>query len=95
MRAFRDLHRSMHHRMQESDPVRESHERFMDWIRSNVERVVAQNPDVNDPAMICDIVVSLFEGATAGSESGMRPARDMIVYVFESVLPRKTAVAEP
>jgi TetR/AcrR family transcriptional regulator, repressor of the mexAB-oprM multidrug resistance operon len=94
MRAFRSLHRSMHHRMQESDPVKESHDRFMAWIRTNVERVLAQNRDVADPAMICDIVVSLFEGATVSSESGMRPARDMIVFTLKALLPEKAAVVE-
>ncbi len=94
MRAFRGLHRSMHHRMPESEPVRESHDRFMAWIRSNVERVLDQHPEVADPAMICDIVVALFEGATVGAESGMRPARDMIVFTLKALQVEKTAVVE-
>lgn len=94
MRAFRSLHLAMHHRMQESDPVRESHDRFLTWIRSNVERLLDQNADVADPAMVCDIVVALFEGATVGSETGMRPARDMIGFTLNTLLREKTAVVE-
>jgi len=95
MRAFRGLHRSMHYRMQESKAVRESHDRFMVWIRSNVERVVDQNPGVRDPEMVCDIIVSLFEGANIVSNSGMRPARDMIVFLFDSLLPKKPDLVKP
>ena len=94
MRAFRGLHRSMHDRMQDSDTVRESHDRFMAWIRSNVERVLDQNPKVDDPGMVCDVVVALFEGATVGSDSGMRPARDMIRFTLKALLPEKTAAVK-
>lgn len=93
MRAFRGLHRSMHSRMEDSDAVRESHDRFISWFRGNVERAVHREPGVVDPDMVCDLVVSLFEGATVVSSPGLRPARDMIVFVFQRLLSERTDAA--
>jgi len=94
MRRFRGLHQAMHHRMVESEPVRESHERFLGWIRSMVDEVVgttSQQEDKRmvqqeDKRMVSDIVVSIFEGANV-TEPPLRPAPEMIRYLLRSLVP--------
>ncbi len=85
MRAFRGLHQAMHYRMQESDAVRDAHDRFLSWFRGNVDRVLDEHPDLADRAMIADIVVSLFEGANV-AEPSPRPAKEMISFVLQTLL---------
>lgn len=85
MRAYRELHMAMHHRMAQSAAVRESHDRFMSWIRSNVDRVLDQKPAVEDRELVADMVVSLFEGANV-FEPAPRPAKDMIRFFLSSLL---------
>ncbi len=85
MRAFRDLHRSMHSRMQESVAVREAHDRFLDWIRTTVYRVVDDYPGASDREMVADIIVTLFEGANV-SDSPLRPATVMIPVLMDALM---------
>ncbi|HRI94028.1 MAG TPA: TetR/AcrR family transcriptional regulator [Nocardioides sp.] len=86
MRRFRGLHQAMHHRMVESEPVRESHERFLGWIRSMVDEVVGTTSQQEDKRMVSDIVVSIFEGANV-TEPPLRPAPEMIRYLLRSLVP--------
>ncbi|MCO4252139.1 TetR/AcrR family transcriptional regulator [Pseudarthrobacter raffinosi] len=85
MRPFRGLHQSMHHRMQDSDAVRESHDRFLAWIRKMVDQVIQENPGIADSELVADIVVSLFEGANA-FDPPLRTAPEMIRFVLQSFL---------
>jgi AcrR family transcriptional regulator len=85
MRAFRGLHRSMHSRLHESTAVREAHDRLLDWIRTNVNRVTDHHPGVNDRELVADIVVTLFEGANV-ADSPLRPAVAMIPIVLDALL---------
>ncbi|MCO4252128.1 TetR/AcrR family transcriptional regulator [Pseudarthrobacter raffinosi] len=84
MRVFRGLHQEMHTRMLKSEAVREAHERFLDWIRALVGRVVDEQPETAERRMIIDIVVSLFEGANV-SEPASRPATEMIRFLLKSL----------
>lgn len=85
MRAFRDLHRSMHSRLQKSVAVREAHDRLLTWIRNNVYRVVDQHPGASDREMVADIIVTLFEGANV-SDPPSRPAIAMIPVLMEALM---------
>lgn len=85
MRAYRDLHRSMHSRLQESTAVREAHDRLLDWIRNNVYRVVDQHPGASDRELVADIVVTLFEGANV-SDPPTRSAIAMIPILLEALM---------
>lgn len=86
MRRFRGLHQEMHHRMRESERIRESHDRFLGWIRTMVDDVVDSSPHAADKAMVADVVVAVFEGANV-AERGYRPAADMIRFVLQALAP--------
>ena len=84
MRAFRSLHYAMHARMLKSSAVRESHEKFLAWVRGNVARAVDERGGAVDKEMFCDVAVALFEGANV-YDGDTRPAHDMIIFLFESM----------
>jgi len=85
MRPFRSLHQSMHNRMQESAAVREAHERFLGWIRTNINRVFDDHPGLADRDLIADMVVALFEGVNV-SGAPQRTAKEMITFLMRSLL---------
>jgi AcrR family transcriptional regulator len=86
MRAFRPLHQAMHGRILQSDPVREAHDRFLDWIRDLVRQMV---DDLDDPALdrelVADTAVTLFEGFNVEA-TPPRPGPELMRFLLESVL---------
>lgn len=84
MRRFRALHQAMHHRLEESQAVREAHDRFLGWIRSLVEQVVEQSAADLDKSMVSDVVVCVFEGANV-TEPSPRPTAEMIRFLLQAL----------
>ncbi|WP_371583165.1 TetR/AcrR family transcriptional regulator [Streptomyces sp. NBC_01314] len=90
MRTSRSLHRALHERLDHSSAVRETHERFLRWMRSMVYEVLDRHPQPVDREMIADLAVALFEGANA-PRSPQRPAHELIRFLLEGVIARAGA----
>jgi len=91
MRAYRQLHQAMHHRMGESVAVTQAHDGFLDWIRGMVTQVT-DSRDVDDPQMVIDAVICVFEGVSSIEPS--RTATELIRYLLLNLTaPRDSSVA--
>lgn len=84
MRPYRSLHMAMHDRMQRSEAVAQSHERFHDWMRALVREVAARSDTPHPPEMLVDVVVAVFEGANVPGMPS-RPASDLIGFLLTSL----------
>ncbi|WP_240051432.1 TetR/AcrR family transcriptional regulator [Pseudonocardia sp. EV170527-09] len=86
MRVFRPLHQAMHGRLLQSEAVREAHDRFLDWIRDLVRKMV---DDLDDPSvdreLVADTAVTLFEGFNV-EVAPPRPGAQLMRFLLESVL---------
>jgi AcrR family transcriptional regulator len=86
MRVFRPLHQAMHGRLLQSDAVREAHDRFLDWIRDLVRKMVdALDDPAVDRELVADTAITLFEGLNVEG-APPRPAAQLMRFLLESVL---------
>ena len=80
LRPYRNLHMTIHERMQDSPEVTAVHERTLDWIRDTVRLGMDWRGREQDD--LADLVVVLFEGANV---PGMHTttATDLISSVLD------------
>jgi AcrR family transcriptional regulator len=78
LRAYRQLHMTIHDRMSESEVVLDAHNRLISWIRETVsEGLVFHGYDPAEDSDLVDLVVVLFEGTNVPGVQ-TRTATDVI-----------------
>jgi len=77
---YRFLHLDMHARIQQSETVRQAHDRFMSWMQGLVYEIVDQAGAGVDRQILAEVVVAIFEGARTPTET--RPAVELIPFVL-------------
>ncbi len=91
LRPYRQLHTTMHERLGESEPVREAHDRLIDWVRGLVRDGIAYHAaEVDDIEEIVELVVVVFEGLNVPGIHA-RSASDVIRTLMRYVLQGEAA----
>jgi AcrR family transcriptional regulator len=91
LRAYRQLHMTIHDRMSGSEVVLAAHDRLIEWIRETVADGLAHHGyDTAEDSDLIDLIVVLFEGTNVPGVQ-TRTATDMI----KSLLVRLGVTAPP
>jgi AcrR family transcriptional regulator len=85
LRAYRQLHMTVHERMINSEAVTAVHERLLDWVRDMVRDGITYHG--GDPAVeddLVELVVVVFEGTNVPGVS-TRTATDLVSTILQRV----------